>query len=130
MARWFCGILVGLWSLGLNAQTAPATHIVYKCVYPSGYVQFTNRTCPEGTTAIPVSAYAEPKPKASEPDESDLTSHSHYTNHAGETVHSPSATASGEVPAGASAQCVDGTYSFSHSRRGTCSHHGGVARWF
>lgn len=32
-------------------------------------------------------------------------------------------------PAGASARCRDGTYSFSQSRRGTCSHHGGVARW-
>lgn len=33
------------------------------------------------------------------------------------------------APADASAQCADGTYSFSQSRRGTCSHHGGVARW-
>ncbi|MBT2187210.1 DUF3761 domain-containing protein [Sphingobium nicotianae] len=33
------------------------------------------------------------------------------------------------TPAGASAQCRDGTWSFSESRRGTCSHHGGVARW-
>ena len=33
------------------------------------------------------------------------------------------------VPVGASARCGDGTYSFSQSRRGTCSHHGGVAEW-
>jgi hypothetical protein len=32
-------------------------------------------------------------------------------------------------PAGATAECNDGTYSFSSSRRGTCSHHGGVKRW-
>lgn len=32
-------------------------------------------------------------------------------------------------PAGATAQCRDGTYSFSQHRQGTCSHHGGVARW-
>lgn len=32
-------------------------------------------------------------------------------------------------PAGATAQCRDGSYSFSQHRRGTCSHHGGVARW-
>ena len=32
-------------------------------------------------------------------------------------------------PAGATAQCRDGTYSFSQHRSGTCSHHGGVARW-
>ena len=31
---------------------------------------------------------------------------------------------------GATALCRDGTYSFSQSRRGTCSHHGGVAQWF
>jgi hypothetical protein len=33
------------------------------------------------------------------------------------------------VPTGASAQCRDDSYSFSAHRRGTCSHHGGVARW-
>lgn len=32
-------------------------------------------------------------------------------------------------PAGASAKCRDGTYSFSTHRRGTCSHHGGVDTW-
>lgn len=34
-----------------------------------------------------------------------------------------------QAPDGASARCRDGTYSFSHSRRGTCSRHGGVAVW-
>ena len=33
------------------------------------------------------------------------------------------------APAGATALCRDGTYSFSRSRRGTCSHHGGVKKW-
>jgi hypothetical protein len=33
-------------------------------------------------------------------------------------------------PSGASARCRDGTYSYSQNRRGTCSHHGGVAEWF
>ena len=37
-------------------------------------------------------------------------------------------TASGSPP-GATAQCRDGTYSFSLHHSGTCSHHGGVARW-
>jgi len=27
------------------------------------------------------------------------------------------------------AKCRDGTLSYSQSRRGTCSHHGGVAEW-
>jgi Protein of unknown function (DUF3761) len=39
----------------------------------------------------------------------------------------PAATAA--PPAGATALCRDGTYSFSKHRSGTCSHHGGVARW-
>ena len=52
-----------------------------------------------------------------------------YTNSQGNRVHSPTRTADNQPPAGASAQCRDGTYSFSQSRRGTCSHHGGVARW-
>lgn len=34
-----------------------------------------------------------------------------------------------KAPAGATARCRDGTYSFSQHRRGTCSHHRGVAEW-
>ena len=64
-----------------------------------------------------------------QPIEDDLTTHHYYVNHAGETVHSPSKSVSGQVPAGATAQCGDGTYSFSRNHRGTCSHHGGVIRW-
>jgi len=52
----------------------------------------------------------------------------YYENTAGNTVQSP--TLYDSVPAGASARCVDGSYSFSQSRRGTCSHHGGVAEWY
>jgi uncharacterized protein YraI len=51
-----------------------------------------------------------------------------YTNSDGRHIPSPRASTNGP-PAGASAQCRDGTYSFSAHRRGTCSHHGGVARW-
>ena len=32
-------------------------------------------------------------------------------------------------PVGATALCRDGSYSYSAHRQGTCSHHGGVARW-
>jgi len=58
-----------------------------------------------------------------------LSNNKHYTNSSGESVHSP-AYSSGGVPAGATALCADGTYSFSRHRQGTCSHHGGVAKWF
>ena len=50
-----------------------------------------------------------------------------YQNSKGQTVKRPENCSS--APQGASAQCRDGTYSFSRSRRGTCSHHGGVAKW-
>jgi hypothetical protein len=33
------------------------------------------------------------------------------------------------APAGATAICNDGTYSYSQHRSGTCSHHGGVRVW-
>jgi hypothetical protein len=35
----------------------------------------------------------------------------------------------GRSPIGATARCRDGTYSYSEHAPGTCSHHGGVARW-
>ena len=50
-----------------------------------------------------------------------------YVNTYGNTVCRPYSSPS--APAGASAQCSDGSYSFSQSRSGTCSHHGGVSTW-
>jgi hypothetical protein len=58
---------------------------------------------------------------------SELSNDNHYTNSDGDSVHSPAY--SNTVPAGATAQCSDGTYSFSQHRQGTCSHHGGVSEW-
>jgi hypothetical protein len=52
-----------------------------------------------------------------------------YVNSQGQWVPSPTRTADGQPPAGASAKCRDGTFSFSKSRSGTCSHHGGVGEW-
>lgn len=51
----------------------------------------------------------------------------YYTNTYGERVQSPTYYSS--IPSCATAICRDGTYSFSRNRRGTCSHHDGVARW-
>lgn len=62
----------------------------------------------------------------------------YYRNSSGNCIPSPSRPRSGQtqgalsgsnIPAGATARCRDGTYSFSQSRRGTCSGHGGVASW-
>jgi hypothetical protein len=81
-------------------------------------------------------AHADPRPivqpkivAPAEPNEADLQAHDHYQNSDGHAVHSPSKSKTGLAPAGATAQCRDGTWSFSQHRRGTCSRHGGVAAW-
>lgn len=51
-----------------------------------------------------------------------------YRSSDGHWVPSPQQSPNGPPP-GASAQCNDGTYSFSRHHSGTCSHHGGVRRW-
>ena len=79
-------------------------------------------------SAVPVPASA-PAPASAAQPVPHLVEDGHYRNVDGAVVHSPAHTDSGAAPAGASAQCRDGTFSFSAHRRGTCSHHGGVARW-
>ncbi|MGH2879117.1 MAG: DUF3761 domain-containing protein [Solirubrobacteraceae bacterium] len=75
----------------------------------------------EGETSNETTSQPTPGPSASE------CTNGTYVNSAGKTVCRPEE--SPTAPAGATAECVDGTYSFSESRSGTCSHHGGVARW-
>jgi hypothetical protein len=53
----------------------------------------------------------------------------YYRNSNGVCVHRPVKSKGSAVPQGATAQCRDGSYSFSQHRSGTCSHHGGVAKW-
>jgi len=50
-----------------------------------------------------------------------------YVNSRGNCVHRP--VHADRAPVGSTAKCRDGTYSFSQSRPGTCSWHGGVAQW-
>jgi len=52
----------------------------------------------------------------------------YYTNSDGVRVHGPMF--ADHKPDGATAHCVDGSYSFSQHRRGTCSYHGGVVQWY
>ncbi|UIJ44825.1 DUF3761 domain-containing protein [Sphingomonas cannabina] len=51
----------------------------------------------------------------------------YYRSADGHVVHRP--VFEDRRPPGATARCRDGSWSFSHSRRGTCSHHGGVGTW-
>jgi hypothetical protein len=52
-----------------------------------------------------------------------------YVNVYGSCVPGPSSSPNLPVPGGPTAICMDGTYSYSQSRSGTCSYHGGVATW-
>jgi resuscitation-promoting factor RpfB len=64
---------------------------------------------------------------ASQQPKANCTDNGTYVNGKGQTVKRPENCST--APQGATAQCRDGTYSFSRSKRGTCSHHGGVAHW-
>jgi hypothetical protein len=72
-------------------------------------------------------ASSQPSTPTSTPPPEEACTNGTYVNSAGNTVCRPEN--SPTAPAGATAECADGTYSFSESRSGTCSHHGGVARW-
>ncbi len=62
-----------------------------------------------------------------EPEPNSECTNGTYENSKGNTVCKPEESLT--QPAGATARCQDGTYSFSESRSGTCSDHGGVAEW-
>jgi Protein of unknown function (DUF3761) len=63
-------------------------------------------------------------PSAAAHGQGSACSRGYYENVSHHCVRSPSTD-----PAGATAKCRDGTYSYSEHASGTCSHHGGVARW-
>jgi hypothetical protein len=81
----------------------------------------TSQPAPQRAPQNPPSQQQQQKPKAK------CTDNGTYTNSKGETVKRPENCSA--APQGATAQCSDGTYSFSQSHRGACSHHGGVAKW-
>ncbi len=120
---------------GLNTNiTAVPTSSVQEISTPTPLP--TNTPTPTATprpTSTPTpkviykSPTSTPTPIPAATTNSGLSNNNYYTNSAGNEVHSPAY--SNGVPAGATAICGDGTYSFSQSRRGTCSHHGGVSQW-
>lgn len=85
----------------------------------------SNRTLKsKSITTEPISKVVAVGTRTAAPSPASSSQNTGYTNSDGNRINSPSAD-----PAGASAQCNDGSYSYSAHRRGTCSHHGGVARW-
>jgi hypothetical protein len=74
--------------------------------------------------SLVAAAAAPARPVAHQLPAASLCQQGYYKNVDGKCVHRPSTS-----PAGATAKCRDGTYSYSLHASGTCSHHGGVARW-
>lgn len=96
----------------------------YEVTFSDG-VQTSKKLIKDEVTTAPISEVTHVGTKAAKPLQScpDGT----YTNTYGDEVCRPSE--SPTVPSGATARCRDGTYSYSQSRSGTCSHHGGVGQW-
>jgi len=90
-------------------------------------VLFSQRIAASAQSASPSTQSQTTSKTPPHQDKANCTSNGTYVNSAGQTVKRPENCSS--APEGATAQCRDGTYSFSRSRRGTCSHHGGVAKW-
>lgn len=132
MKRWpliailLIGILLPTHVRAQASQASGAPQVVYRCVETNGIVIYTNLP-PKGRCKV-LFKYVVVKPPVTGGADAILQSGT-YTNRYGETVRRPTYTVNGQPPPGASAQCRDGTYSFSQHVRGTCSHHGGVAQW-
>ena len=123
-------ILLGqpLFAQNTGSQSATVQRVLYRCVQPSGSVEYTN--LPKAGCVVLSTYIAKPTQQDTQSnDPTQLIEQGSYVNRNGVVVHSPAHTVSGAVPPGASAQCQDGSYSFSLHHRGTCSHHGGVMRW-
>lgn len=105
-------------TVGVNGQRT----ITYKVTYTNG-VEVSRETVTDVVTLQPITQIVSVGTYITPP-----SSCGYYTNTYGNQVPSPCPSPSGPPP-GASAQCRDGSYSYSQNRRGTCSYHGGVARW-
>jgi len=122
--------LIGQSLLAQNTAPEPSAMVrgvLYRCVLASGSVEYTN--VPKAGCVVVSTYVAKPKSSGAQSnDPAQLIEQGTYINRDGVVVHRPAHTVSGAVPAGASAQCQDGSYSFSLHHRGTCSHHGSVSR--
>ena len=109
-------------------------NVTYRVVYVDGIVknkeklseevivQPVNKIIANGTYVAPS---PETSPQSIHAQQTDNCENGTYINSAGNAVCRPSSRNTG----GATARCRDGSYSYSQSRRGTCSRHGGVSAW-
>lgn len=114
--------VVALLSLGGSSGQTPTSNVVTPAIQ-----NVQSATYSSGMSASQLSASTQTVNALTPAADTSLSNNNYYTNTAGNEVHAPAY--SNSIPSGASARCGDGTYSFSQSRRGTCSRHGGVASW-
>ncbi len=120
---WVIGGVVALGLVTIVAASGGSTNSTSQTSSPVVTPVTDTQTETEAAPAV-VTPTAQPQQSPTP-----LSNDNSYTNVSGNTVHSPAYSENGSVPAGATAQCRDGTYSFSQHRSGTCSDHGGVAEW-
>ena len=101
--------------LPTTTSRAPTTTTTHRPSTTTSYRAPTTTTANEPPTSTTTAPY--------------LSDDDYYTNVDGNQVHSPAFSSDGAAPSGATAQCRDGSYSFSQHRSGTCSGHEGVSRW-
>src|SRR4051794_32575479 len=96
-----------------DTQTQPQTSTVVEAVATSS----DSHAAVVPTQEMAISTlieHAKDKQATSTPSaKSDLSNDRSYTNVSGHSVHAPAYDLDGDIPAGASARCRDGTYSFS-----------------
>jgi hypothetical protein len=133
---WFSAALIGciaVYNTQAHKKPVPVSHSagMYAARVQSPTIRSPNQAQPsehaDGQYDSDLKS-ADDEREQSEGDEpSALSSDGHYTSSDGNWIHSPGYL--DRAPAGATAQCRDGIYSFSRHHQGTCSRHGGVAAW-
>lgn len=120
--------LLGLGAIGSSEQSAITNTAPYEAAQVAPVEPVDSVDLEQALDQVEAKRAAE-EPKVEASAAAGLSNDNYYTNVDGNRVHAPAYSESSCEAVGASAECRDATCSFSQNRRGTCSHHSGVARW-